>query len=394
MPYSPTMSSTSEPDHDAVLEFLRDLGATDEQIAEAAASDMPSRHALDVVLAQVFPLSARDVAERAGVSLADVIDTLGRMGFRVDDPDAKSFGEADVELMNVSRLIGHGLSHVFASAIGRIADAAVAAYVTEIDPRLSPAPTSREASGGGGGLKVLFENFRIRFGYAPSANDELSIARSNAAAAELAIRAAGSLGSSFLHALREAVAWQRAAQTGVSERGLHRLAVGFVDLTGFTALSREMTVDALTDLVLDFESTAFNLATDAGGRVIKHIGDEVMFVALDAESGAKIAAGIVESFAHEGLQPRGGVAYGEVLAVHGDYYGSVVNLASRLTDIAIPGEVLVDAATAASVDESGGLVESAGRRMLKGFDDPVMVFSYVTGDATIADAAKNHPAGG
>ena len=105
--------------------------------------------------------------QRAGVPLADVIETLGRMSFRVDDPDAKSFSEADVELMHVSRLIGHGLSHVFASAIGRIADAAVAAYVTEIDPRLSPAPTSREATGTG--LKVLFENFRIRFGYVPVA---------------------------------------------------------------------------------------------------------------------------------------------------------------------------------------------------------------------------------
>jgi adenylate cyclase len=392
MPYIPSMSSTPDPEHTAVLDFLRELGATDDEIAEAAASGTPSRHALDIVLAQMFPLSARDVAERAGVPLAEVIDTLGRMGFRVDEPDTKSFSEADIELMNVSRMIGHGLSHVFASAIGRIADAAVAAYVTEIDPRLSAAPTSRDASGGG--LKVLFENFRIRFGHSPAANDELSIARSNAAAAELAIRAAGSLGSSFLHALREAVVWQRAAQTGVSARGLHRLAVGFVDLTGFTALSREMTVERLTDLVLDFESTAFSLATDAGGRVIKHIGDEVMFVALDAAAGTRIAAGIVESFAHEGLQPRGGVAFGEVLAVHGDYYGAVVNLASRLTDVAIPGEVLLDEATAASVDESGGLVESAGRRMLKGFDDPVMVFSYVTGDATIADAAKTHPAGG
>src|SRR5687767_545552 len=171
--------STTDPDRSAVLDFLRELGASDEEIATAATSDMPSRHALDVVLAQEFPLSAREVADRAGVPLSEVVETLGRMGFRVDDPDAKAFSEADVELMNVSRMIGHGLSHVFASAIGRIADAAVAAYVAEVDPRLSPAPTSREASGSG--LKVLFENFRIRFGFPQAPNDELSIARSNAA---------------------------------------------------------------------------------------------------------------------------------------------------------------------------------------------------------------------
>ena len=63
--------------------------------------------------------------------------------------------------------------------------------------------------------------------------------------------------------------------------------------------------------------------------------------------------------------------------MHGDYYGAVVNLASRLTEAAIPGEVLVDEATAAAIDAEGGMVETAGRRMLKGFDDPVSVFSYL-----------------
>lgn len=366
--------STDPDDHEAVLEFLRELGATDAQLEEAAASDDPARMALDVVLSRSFVLSARDVAAATDMPVEAVLRIVAQMGMVDVDPDERRFSADDVDLIGLTHEIGTGLSHVLASAIGRIADASVASYVTEVDPRLQSAgPLEPTASS----LRALFENFRIRFGPAPSDEDELHLARASATAGEVALRAAGTLGSAFVHALREAVRWQRVAQRQASNRALHRVSVGFVDLSGFTSLSRVMTVEQLTELVLDFERTAFERATQAGGRVIKHIGDEVMFVALCADSGARIAAGIVETFDHVGIRPRGGVAFGEVLPVHGDYYGSVVNLASRLTGIAIPGEVLLDAATAAAVTAAGGFVESAGRRMLKGFDDPEMVFSYV-----------------
>jgi adenylate cyclase len=73
-----------------------------------------------------------------------------------------------------------------------------------------------------------------------------------------------------------------------------------------------------------------------------------------------------------------------VIVRHGDYYGKVVNLASRLAELAIPGEVLVDAETA---KWAGGAldVRSAGRRLLKGYDDPVEVFSV--GAVTLAGAS-------
>ena len=80
----------------------------------------------------------------------------------------------------------------------------------------------------------------------------------------------------------------------------------------------------------------------------------------------------------EGIEPRGGVAFGEVITRHGDYYGTVVNLASRLAELAIPREVLVDGATAAS---AGGTLafRPAGRRLLKGFEDATEVFSLDIG---------------
>ena len=78
-----------------------------------------------------------------------------------------------------------------------------------------------------------------------------------------------------------------------------------------------------------------------------------------------------------GIEPRGGVCFGDVIARHGDYYGKVVNLASRLAELAIPGEVLVDSDTAASA--SGSIAfRPAGYRLLKGFDNPIEVFSLDT----------------
>ena len=75
------------------------------------------------------------------------------------------------------------------------------------------------------------------------------------------------------------------------------------------------------------------------------------------------------------MVPRGGLAYGNVLLRGGDYYGPVVNLASRLVDEAVPQELLVS-------DEVARVATSfefapAGRRMMKGFSDPVVVMSFV-----------------
>jgi class 3 adenylate cyclase len=73
--------------------------------------------------------------------------------------------------------------------------------------------------------------------------------------------------------------------------------------------------------------------------------------------------------------PRGGVAFGHVLPRVGDYCGTVVNLAARLVDQAVPGELLVSEEV---VENARGCeFESAGRRMVKGFPEPIVVKSLV-----------------
>jgi adenylate cyclase len=128
------------------------------------------------------------------------------------------------------------------------------------------------------------------------------------------------------------------------EGGLPDLAVGFVDLVGFTQTSRESDAHALAVLLERFERETSLRVTAYGGRVIKMLGDEVLYVTDDVTSAAEVALATVEAHEQDQSLPqvRAGVAYGSVLSRLGDVFGEPVNLASRLTTEARPGSVLVD----------------------------------------------------
>jgi adenylate cyclase len=152
--------------------------------------------------------------------------------------------------------------------------------------------------------------------------------------------------------------------------------IGFVDLVGYSKLSRRMTASELGTVIDRFEDTAHAVATVRGGRVVKLVGDEVMFVTLTAAAGCDIALALVERFAHDpSITPRGGLASGEVLPRGGDYYGPTVNLAARLAEIAVPGELLVTPEVAAEAGSPELRFEPAGKRLLKGFEEPVTLLT-------------------
>jgi adenylate cyclase len=133
-----------------------------------------------------------------------------------------------------------------------------------------------------------------------------------------------------------------------------------------------MEVHDLVEFIRDFERRSYDVASRAGGRIVKIIGDEVMLSALDPEVACEIALQLIDEFRPAGAAPRGGIATGEVIGRLGDFFGPVVNLASRLVDHAVPGEVLADAALSAELGARFSC-EAAGRRMLKGFAEPVAV---------------------
>jgi adenylate cyclase len=142
-------------------------------------------------------------------------------------------------------------------------------------------------------------------------------------------------------------------------------AVGFADMVSFTRRTAELGPNDLSALVHRFETAARDVVTAAGGRVVKTIGDAVLFIADDVVTGARVALGLAQTLGAEldaeaALQAAGlaeaargetpvrvGFVQGRVLSRFGDVFGASVNVAARLTDIAEPSTVLTDEVTAA-----------------------------------------------
>ena len=122
------------------------------------------------------------------------------------------------------------------------------------------------------------------------------------------------------------------------------MGVGFADIVNYTSQSRALSRTELAHLIDHFEERALEIVVAHDGRIIKTIGDEILFVADEPEQIACIGLELVEECGKdEGFpQLRVGLAYGKALARLGDVLGPVVNVASRLTSTARPGKVVVD----------------------------------------------------
>jgi class 3 adenylate cyclase len=151
--------------------------------------------------------------------------------------------------------------------------------------------------------------------------------------------------------------------------------VGFADLVGSSDALRLLDPGQIAALVDRFEQQAWDLVTGAGGRVVKLIGDAVMFVHDQPEAACRIASDLVRV----SPQPiRVGLAYGSVVALHGDYYGPTVILAARLVQAAPPSEVVVSESVTAAAPRTPSLPIELGP--LKGFLDPLRTFRLLTAE--------------
>ncbi len=166
------------------------------------------------------------------------------------------------------------------------------------------------------------------------------------------------------------------------------LAVGFADLVGYTSRSRGMGGRELGAMVEDFESIGSEVIARHHGRVVKTVGDGVLYTAVSAIDAVEIGLELPEAWRAEDRPPlRVGAAYGTVLTHLGDVYSPVVNLASRLTSIALPGTLLVDRDLARQLR---GLpryrVRPLRRVSVRGYDDlqPWRVERRPPGEADLA----------
>lgn len=143
--------------------------------------------------------------------------------------------------------------------------------------------------------------------------------------------------------------------------------VGFADMVGSTEAVRAGSVAMLAQMVRQFEEEVWDVVTGAGGRVVKLIGDEAMFVVEEPARACQLTLDLID------LSPypvRVGLAHGAVVGLFGDYYGETVNLAARLVGIAEPsGAVVSDDLRRAAGDAFR--FEPLPVQILKGFGEPV-----------------------
>ncbi|HET7174331.1 MAG TPA: adenylate/guanylate cyclase domain-containing protein [Nocardioidaceae bacterium] len=168
-----------------------------------------------------------------------------------------------------------------------------------------------------------------------------------------------------------AAAVDRMDALGAADADLHtgQGTVGFADLVSFTRLSAGIDEGSLADLVEEFESACADLVARRGGRLIKAIGDSVLFLTDDPVAGVDIASDILERYRGSAERPavHVGIATGPVVTRLGDVFGNPVNLASRLTGVARRNRVICDAVTAAALRGVAGYdVRPLAERVVRG----------------------------
>jgi adenylate cyclase len=338
---------------EARLTLLRDLRADGVELDELRAAVTAGRLTLlpvERALAGDGPrYSAREVAERSGVDLALLQRFTAALGVPNPDPDARELTEADVEaarrmkafrdaglpeegMLQVARTIGMGTARIAAANRELIMRTLMQPGDSEHDLALRVAAAA----------KYMLPLVGPTLEYALQIHLLEQVRRDVIAAADLE---SGEFG------------------------GTTEVAVCFADLVGFTKLGEEISVEELGLVAGRLEEMA-NAVAEPPVRLVKLIGDAAMLVSAETAPMVDAALRLVEAADQEGEEfplLRAGVARGGALLQAGDYYGRPVNLASRITGVARPGSVLVDAA--ARDDTEGEFSYSfAGERRLKGFD--------------------------
>ena len=279
------------------------------------------------ILLGTAEFTAVEVAQQSGVEIDRVMRLWQALGFPPVPLDARVFTRADLETLQIVRLMVEQqgpdpaallqLTRVIGQSLARVADAQVTVSAERVvrDRGDPPSGATGAAGAWSDDLQQLVERIRM---FAPSIERFLGyVWRRHLLAATLRLSA-------------------------VPDAADRTQSVGFADLVGFTALSEALEARELAATVERFETTSYEQIVNRGGRVVKMIGDEVMFAVEEAALAAEIGLALVEAYAADDELPdvRVGLAHGPTLAWEGDLFGPTVNLASRLVNFARPRTVL------------------------------------------------------
>jgi class 3 adenylate cyclase len=301
----------------------------------------------------------REAAAEANVDVDFALQCWRCAGFPEPRPFERRFGANDVEMFQlfdaltsvVDREAVYQLVRTMGEAVARIAEAEVALLRSNVE---APLVQSRQL---------------------------VDVARTYRSVAEAVFpRVADALDTMHRHNLL--AIGRRYSDVGAptSELNVVQLAVGFADLAGYTGLWHERPPQELARMLARFEATTGNVITAAGANVVKRIGDAVMFVTNAPGIACALALELLDACTRASLPKlRVGLAFGDVMVRHGDFYGAPVNLAARLVASAEAGTALADASLYGRlVRVRGGYTFlPAGKLDLAGFVAPVEAYQLL-----------------
>jgi adenylate cyclase len=157
----------------------------------------------------------------------------------------------------------------------------------------------------------------------------------------------------------------------------------FADIAGFTALTEAHGDEQAVQLVEEFASAVQAELPRVDGQYVKAVGDALMLRVPDPGDAVRLGLWITRSAmsGHQAPSVRVGGNYGSAVERGGDYFGSTINVAARVSALAGGGELLVTGRTAAlAPDLEGVLYESRGRQVLRNVAEPVEIFAVVRVD--------------
>ncbi|GAC1518074.1 MAG: adenylate cyclase [Acidimicrobiales bacterium] len=345
----------------ALIDLALRRGIPDEVLVQAAGEGTLVLLAFERALS-VGTLSASQVAARTHVEPERVEAVWRALGFAVDDRDSPMFGRREVHAMRILR--------------------ALTAVFTEDDLLEATSVVGRSMSHVAVGVVELFRR-RISDPFLAAGEGDLDVMLRLAAVEELLVPAVlPLLEVAFRRHLEATVRGEVATQMeqlAGTDRAQRVLAVAFADIVGFTSASESLSALEVATMAAGLLRSAEGAVSAHGGRIIKSIGDAVMYTTPDPLSCAMAAAGIAEGARVRRLPPvRVGVAFGPVLPAYADLFGRTVNVASRLCGAAVPDQMLVHAPGSdidvAQWSEAGLPFERTQVSGLKGIDGTLDVY--------------------
>jgi adenylate cyclase len=311
----------------SLRDFLQSQGVPQDEIkaAEQQGDDAVQLLAIDrILLPSEHRYTQSELVEKVGFDLDNARRYWRGLGFPDLAEGERAFSDRDVEaLQTLKQLIDQGvidpqvalqLARVFGQSLSRMAEAQVNMLRNRVEEPLR--------AGGASDHEIAEAVTAVTSAMLPTIEGFIDYMwrRHLAAAAQRQFFADSDAGT-----------------------GEEVATVGFADMVGFTAISQQFDERELAATVDRFEDIAYDTIAEYGGRVVKMIGDEVMFVTDDPASGATIAVTLAEVYGDDENLPdvRVGMATGPVLSREGDYFGPPVNLASRIVNIAYAGSAVV-----------------------------------------------------